>query len=548
MVTQLTRSNIEDKIYRTSRSSSAASSPNTSHRSSTTLGHSGASSPKDSSAPLENVLQSPIRNGNINKPTLELILVSNSDIAVYSGMIPGVLAQLLDQHEAVIDLVKACQTLQWTFVKAEVVGIDADAQVIVAKPSKEEASRNASPVSLPPSTSKSKILIPYDILSVNIGSTTLLPDPSFKNVLKTRPIWTLPERLGALEQEQQTKGLESKVRVAVIGAGMAGIELAFALHHRLNKTMPRGAKIVLIEKEQSPTSSIRKNSRLAHFINVECIRCGIDRIQGARAIKLEDGNVVVLDDGKSIKFDDVLLASGASPPPWLTSKSTNLALSKDGFFLANQFLQSVSHPNVFFAGDCVSFEDSIFPKFQGRSLPKAGVYSVREAPILASNLLKMIEFAAHRAQAAVAIDDDCDGMALDASNWASVKLQAFNPQAEFLALLSLGDGRALGCKWDLAFRGRWVWNLKLYIDRSFMEQFHKLDTNLASFELPKDLETFKGTPSEGAGLLINCPEDQECFEQQWQVLNRMHIDNAFLRQILQVCDCRQSGESDERYS
>lgn len=34
-----------------------------------------------------------------------------------------------------------------------------------------------------------------------------------------------------------------------------------------------------------------------------------------------------------------------------------------------------------------------------------------------------------------------------------------------------GDGKAFGGKFGIAFAGKWVWNMKNYIDKSFMNLF-----------------------------------------------------------------------------
>jgi NADH dehydrogenase FAD-containing subunit len=52
----------------------------------------------------------------------------------------------------------------------------------------------------------------------------------------------------------------------------------------------------------------------------------------------------------------------------------------NGYFRVNDYLQSTSHPNVFAGGDCVTIErfaqETNFP-------PKAGVYAIKEGPIIA---------------------------------------------------------------------------------------------------------------------------------------------------------------------
>jgi selenide,water dikinase len=39
-----------------------------------------------------------------------------------------------------------------------------------------------------------------------------------------------------------------------------------------------------------------------------------------------------------------------------------------------------------------------------------------------------------------------------------------------LSLVHLGDRRALATKWGLVATGRWVWRLKQWVDRRFVER------------------------------------------------------------------------------
>ena len=50
-------------------------------------------------------------------------------------------------------------------------------------------------------------------------------------------------------------------------------------------------------------------------------------------------------------------------------------------------------------------------------------------------------------------------------------LQSYRPQKDFLALINLGDGRALGTKWGRLVEGKWVMTLKDWIDKSFVKRF-----------------------------------------------------------------------------
>ncbi len=55
------------------------------------------------------------------------------------------------------------------------------------------------------------------------------------------------------------------------------------------------------------------------------------------------------------------------------------------------------------------------------------------------------------------------------------RLRRYRPQGDFLTLLNLGDGEALGAKWGRSFGGPWVMRLKDWIDRRFMRRFQVLE-------------------------------------------------------------------------
>ena len=106
---------------------------------------------------------------------------------------------------------------------------------------------------------------------------------------------------------------------------------------------------------------------------------GVTLHLGAPPRRVESG-IVRLSGGASVEADAIIWATGASAPSW--PKMSGLATDDGGFVRVNRWLQSVSHPQVFAAGDIASV--------CGEPRPKSGVYAVRAGPPLAKNLRRML--------------------------------------------------------------------------------------------------------------------------------------------------------------
>jgi selenide,water dikinase len=142
-------------------------------------------------------------------------------------------------------------------------------------------------------------------------------------------------------------------------------------------------------------------------------------------------------NGRTYDADETMWVTQAGGPTWL--QSTGLTLDGQGFILVNPQLQSLNDPLVFAAGDIASFAD--------RPLEKAGVFAVRMAKPLATNLRRIL---------------------------LGQKLLAYQPQRHWLALISTGNRYAVGSRGRWGFGGEWVRRWKDRIDRQFMQRFTEL--------------------------------------------------------------------------
>lgn len=301
----------------------------------------------------------------------EVTLVTPYPHHTYSGMLPGFVAGHYAADEIRIDVAALAARAGAKLVLGRVASLDADRRTARLEDGSELA---------------------YDIASLDVGSEAGAPT----GALAAKPF-----------EPFMARWLEVKDRVrsiAVVGGGAAGVEVAMAMAHATR------ARVTLY--------SDRPMFRPA--------------LAGRIARQLEARRVELRESAYSPENADLVVwTAGAHASPWLAA--SGLAVDARGFVLVDERLRSVSHPEVFAAGDCATLRDAPHPK--------SGVYAVRHAPVLAANL---------RGEA-----------------------RRFVPQRRALALLSCGRRYAIADWGGMSWEGAWVWRWKDRIDREWVEGFRR---------------------------------------------------------------------------
>ena len=348
--------------------------------------------------------------------TARLTVVLDVPVAVYSGMVPGFVANQYRAEELEIDVVPLARRAGARVILSAATGIDAESKKILF------ADR-------PP--------IPYDVASLDVGSTVAGLDlPGVRDhALPTRPIGAFVRKVDALIESAQRHDPDEPFRVVVVGAGAGGVELAFTLEQRLRSAGSR-PEITLLQAGPRiltgyPDSLVRRTERRAAARGIR-IRC--DTRVTATAER-----AAILEDDSRLPYHALVWVTGAVSHALL--RISGLPTDSRGFVRTRSTLQVEGFDDLFAVGDCGTLND--YPK-----TPKAGVYAVRQGPYVADNLRRHL---------------------------AGEPLETYTPQHDFLTLLNLGDGTALGAKWGVSIGGAWVMRLKDRIDRAFMRKFQVLD-------------------------------------------------------------------------
>ncbi|MCC5963095.1 MAG: FAD-dependent oxidoreductase [Rhodobacteraceae bacterium] len=338
-------------------------------------------------------------------PGVALSLLTPEPTAPYTGMLPGFIAGHYSRDALEIDLAHLCRRAGARLILGRAAGLD----------------RAARAIQLADGTA-----LGYDIASLDIGITSDLPQmPGYaEHAVSAKPLGTYAQRWE--HWSKQVEAGATQPHIAVIGGGVAGVELALAMAHRLRGHDP---EITVIDAGPLlPHLGARARGRLRLHLD----RAGITCIEQTNPSGVT-GSGLILADGREIPASLVLGAAGSRPQGWLGA--TGLHLS-DGYVTVDPYLRSITDPAIFAVGDCAHMAHA--PR------AKAGVYAVRQAPFLLRNL-----------RAALGAGD----------------LRAYHPQRDYLKLVSLGGKSALADKWSLPLEGRWLWWLKDRIDARFMDQF-----------------------------------------------------------------------------
>jgi len=341
-------------------------------------------------------------------------LVVDRPIAVYSGMVPGFVAGQYAREALEIDVRPLAIRAGARCIVAPAVGLDPDARLLVLD-------------GRPP--------IAYDTVSFDVGSTVAgLERPGVReHAIPTRPIGAFVRRVDEVLAVARARDAS---RVVVVGAGAGGVEVAFTLAARLRSGGAGRGEVLLLES--GPRVLPGYAASAAARVEAAAAPRGITIRTGARVARVE-ADAVLLESGERLPADAVIWVAGAAALPIFAG--AGLETDEGGFVRIRPTLQCLGRDDVFAVGDCAAWT-------AGPGLAKAGVYAVRQGPVLADNLMARVR---------------------------GERLRAYRPQRDFLSLLNLGDGGAIGVKWGASVQGRAVFALKDWIDRRFVRRFQVLD-------------------------------------------------------------------------
>lgn len=346
-------------------------------------------------------------------PGVDLTLISDVEQTPYSGMLPGHVAGFYTYEQTHIDLRSLAKFAGAKLIVDRAVDLDLNGDRVIGD----------------------RHQIEFDYLSLDIGSTpqTITVPGAKEYAIPAKPVPVFLAAWHKLKQKAASHP-EQPLSIVIVGGGAGGVELALNMQACLKGILSDAAKSLQIHL-------VHRGAKLLSGHN-DWVSDKLEKILRQRKIKLhlQQSVELVLPDrvecksGLSVLCNYTFWVTQATAPNWI--KESALATNEQGFVLVEDTLQSISHPQVFAAGDIATMTNY--------QRPKAGVFAVRQGKPLFDNWCNILT---------------------------EKPLEAYTPQAKYLALIGTGDGRAIASRGNLGARSRFLWWLKDYIDRKFMNQF-----------------------------------------------------------------------------
>lgn len=335
---------------------------------------------------------------------VQITLVSAYSRHLCTGMVAGYVAGHYTLADCEIALEPFLKDESVTWLQCNITGLNAQSRSVTL----EDGRR-----------------LDYDVLSIDSGP---VQDPqkidetmpgARDHALFMYPVYSFFQ----LWPKVLTMGQQKSLRLAIVGGGAAGFELACAVALRLSVS-----SVTLISDDHGANYPVAVQAMIT-----QALRDRLITVIAESAVGIVKGEVILAGGGR-LACDVPIIAFGHQAPDWL--QGSGLALDTQGFIAVDACQRSSSHPQVFAACDvsrCIDLNP-----------PDSTVDAENFSVLLIKNLRSVL---------------------------AGSVPKPYTPPNKKLRLLFCGDRFAIASWGAWAIQGRWLWWLKDRIDRRLIKKY-----------------------------------------------------------------------------
>ena len=286
-----------------------------------------------------------------------ITLVDKNRTHIWKPKLHEVAAGSMDLADQELDYIAQAHWHHFKFRLGELISIDREKKQIQIAPVIDEAGELVTPIQT----------ISYDTLIISIGSLT--------NDFGTQGVAQFAQRLESLAdakrfhlrlvnaclraQAQVDPLAPHQLKVAIIGAGATGVELAAELHRTTRAIISFGMdrvdpekdlKVILIEA--APKILPALSDRISNAAQKLLVDLGVEVITNAKVEKVQPDKVL-LSNGVEIPAELIVWAAGVKAPDFLKGIG-GLETNHVNQLLVLPTLQTTLDQNIFAIGDCAA--------------------------------------------------------------------------------------------------------------------------------------------------------------------------------------------------
>lgn len=314
----------------------------------------------------------------LNPTQAHVTLVSRENFTLFTPMLPEVSSGALDVRHVVTPI--RSQLRRSRFVLGDVRSLDVAAKIVKVQHT----------------LSGDVEQIGYDHVVLALGSTTStfgLPGVAERvfalktledaGILRNRFVWLLELADATTDPVERARLLT----VVVVGGGFTGVEatgelveLFLSVLRYYPTVQKRDVRVVLVEGGKTLLPGLP--AKMGTYSQALLKKRGVEIITGDNVAEATD-DALILQSGERIETRTVVWSAGVKPAPAL--ESTPLPRTKRGAIVVNDDLTVPGFPGVWAAGDCASIPDGA-----GGTYPPTAQHALREGPVLAKNLVRVL--------------------------------------------------------------------------------------------------------------------------------------------------------------
>src|SRR5713101_653099 len=315
--------------------------------------------------------------------SISLTLVNDTNALLFTPMLAEVAGSSLEASHISTPLRSTLRRTE--FIRGIVAEVDLEKRLVILR---SDAGADGAPA---------RREVPYDHLVFALGSISNYLGMTniekfafnFKSLLDAIRIRNhVIEMFERADLESDAALRSSLLTFVVAGGGFAGVELAGALNdfaHGILADYPKlhlhELNIVLVHSRDRVLPELSES--LARYAQEKMQLRGVSFRLNTRIVDAHPG-MVLLSEGQ-IHTETLVWTAGTAPSPLL--KSLRLEKDKRGALLVDSTLAVPGRPGLWAIGDCAAVIDAT----TGHPCPPTAQFALREAEVLASNILAQLE-------------------------------------------------------------------------------------------------------------------------------------------------------------